>query len=98
MVFHKLLIFYIVLALAVGAASMVCSENTPAGQDQNNIILPPDWQNEQKFGPQDQYQFTLPVKPTEENKYLILDPDGKTHSDYQKFLSPLDQYDKNAKD
>ena len=77
---------------------MVCSENTPAGQDQNNIILPPDWQNETKIRPPTSISLFLPPKPTEENKYLILDPDGKTPSDYQKFLSPLDQYDKNAKD
>jgi hypothetical protein len=95
---HKLLIFFIVLVLAAGTASMACSENSPVGQDQDNIILPPEWENKQKIGPQDQYQFSLPAKPTEENKYLILDPDGKTPSNYQKFLSPLDQSDKNAKD
>ena len=95
---HKLLIFFIVLVLAAGTASIACSENSPAGQDLDNIILPPDWQNKQQSGPQDQYQFPLPVKPTQENKYLILDPDGKTPSDYQNFLSPLDQYDKKTND
>jgi hypothetical protein len=98
MVTHKLLIFYIVLALAVGAASTACSENSPAGQERAKVTLPPDWQEKQKLGIKDHYQFVSPVKPTKENKYLILDPDGQTPSDYQKFLSPLDQYDKNAKD
>jgi hypothetical protein len=95
---NKMLIFYIVLVLTVGTASMTCSETSPTGRDQAKVTLPPDWQEKQKLGIEDHYQFVSPAKPTQENKYLILDPDGQTPSDYQKFLSPLDQYDKNPKD
>lgn len=54
------------------------------------------WRYNPKSGPQNQDQSFPPADPTreEDNKYFILDPDGKTPSDYQKFLSPLDQFDK----
>ncbi len=91
---HKLLICFLVLGLTIGTTCMVGAETSSAGQDQV-IIVPPDSQNNpEKADPQEQYQFISPGKSSTESKFLILDQDGKTPSDYHQLLDSQDQVDK----
>jgi hypothetical protein len=41
--------------------------------------------------------FLGPLKSRGEETFLVLDPDGISPSDYQRFLSPLDQPEKGSK-
>jgi hypothetical protein len=88
---YRLITLVLVLGLSMGSGGLAWSENSPAGEDKSFQVS--DKNQEGTYSP-DQSQLFSPVTPTEKENFLILDPDGKTASNYQKFLSPLDQMDK----
>jgi hypothetical protein len=86
-----LITFFVVLCLNVASSVVARSENPQPGQDEGSTFKAAE-----KMGnvSQDQNQFFSPLKPNSEGSFLILDPDGKTPSDYEKFLSPPDRLEK----
>jgi hypothetical protein len=81
----------VVLGLSMGSSDLAWSENSSTGEDKSFQVS--DKNQEGTYSP-DQSQLFSPVKPTGEGNFLILNPDGNAASNYQKFLSPLDQMDK----
>jgi hypothetical protein len=95
MVPYKLLTCFVVFGLTIGTTPMVCAETAATDQDKvHTFYVTEDWQNQQKVGPQEQYQFFAPPKKSTEEKYLILDPDGHTISDYRGLIDAPPQTDK----
>jgi hypothetical protein len=88
-----LIAFLVVLIFIVGSIDLVRSENPQPDQDASTTF-----KVSEKNGnvTDDQDQFFTPIKPTNEGNFLILDPDGKTPSDYDKFLSPPDRLEKKS--
>jgi hypothetical protein len=90
-----LILCLVVLGLNFGSCHLAWSQNPQTGQDEDNSFQVLDKDQEGSV-PKDQYQFFSPVKPNGAGNFLIIDPDGKTASDYRKFLTPLDQIDKKS--
>lgn len=92
MISRRLVTCLIVLVLTTGTSSIIYSAESSAGKQDPGT----GWQYKPKSDLQDQDRSFSPAEPSgeQDNRYFILDPDGKTPSDYQRFLSPLDQYDK----
>jgi len=79
------------LGLSMGSSDLAWSENSSTGEDKSFQVSD---KNQDGTYYTDQSKLFSPVTPTEKENFLILDPDGNTASNYQKFLSPLDQMDK----
>lgn len=77
--------------LILMTGGLAWSENPSTGEDKSFQVLD---KNQEGTYSTDQSQLFSTVKPTGEGNFLILNPDGNTASNYQKFLSPLDQMDK----
>ena len=92
---YKILICLVVFVSTIGTTTMVCAEATATGQDDDQVNnISPDWQTKQQTGVEEQYQFFSPDKPSAEQKFLILTPDGQTPSDYHRLLDEQPQADK----
>jgi hypothetical protein len=92
---YKMLICFLVFGTIIGMTPMICAETTKTDREKDRVnYLSQDWQTKQKTGPQEQYQFFSPPKPSGEEKFLILNPDGQTSSDYQRLLDEPPQADK----
>ena len=82
----RFLAFLIVLSLSVVSRDLAWSENTQPGQDEGNSVI--DFSKDQKAKvPKNQDQFFVPIAPSGEGKFILLDPDGKTPSGSEKFLT-----------
>jgi hypothetical protein len=91
---YKMLICWVVFGATIVATPMVCAETTSTDQDQDQVnYISQDWATKQKTGPREQFQFFAPAKPSTEQKYLILDRDGQTPSDYRGLLDEPPQTD-----
>jgi hypothetical protein len=91
MVSYRLITLAIVLGLSMGSSDLAWSEISPAGEDKSFQVSD---KNQDDTYSTDQSKLFSPVTPTGKENFLILDPDGTPASNYQKFLSPLDQMDK----
>jgi hypothetical protein len=92
---NKLIVLCLALGLTIGVATVAWSKNLQPGRDQTNTFQAEESKPGENSS-QEEYQFFSPVTPILEENFLILEPDGKTASDYQKFLNPLNQMDKKS--
>ena len=88
---YRLITLVVVLGLSMGSSDLAWSENSSTGEDKSFQVSD---KNQDGTYSTDQSKLFSPVTPTGKENFLILDPDGNTASNYQKFLSPLDQMDK----
>jgi hypothetical protein len=88
---YRLITLVLFLGLSMGSSGLAWSENSPTGEDKSFQVSD---KNQKGSNSTDQSQLYSPVKPAGEGNFLILNPDGNTVSNYQEFLSPLDQMDK----
>jgi hypothetical protein len=85
--------FLAVLFLSAGFSGLARSENSQTGQYDQGMFQ--EKQNRDKAGSLEGDQLFPPATPPSSGgNYLLLQPDGRTPLDYQKFLTPPDQDDK----
>jgi hypothetical protein len=95
MVSIRLMAIPALLIFSLGFSHSAWPQNPQARQDEE-ISFP-------KKNPQDeesakgQHLFFSPLKPNGNQTFLVLDPDGKSPSDYERFLAPVDELDKQPK-
>jgi hypothetical protein len=87
---YRLITLVIVLGLSMGSSDLAWSENSSTGEDKSFQIS----DKNQNDTYSTDLQLFSPVKPTGKENFLIIIPDGNTASNYQKFLTPLEQIDK----
>jgi hypothetical protein len=95
MVSLRLTVVLAVLILSMGFSHPAWSKNPQESQDEAISFSKQDPQAEESGKEQD--GFFSPIKPRENQEFLVLDPDGKSPSDYQRFLAPLDELNKQPK-
>jgi hypothetical protein len=89
MAFPALLIF------SLGFSYPAWSQNPQDRQDEEISFPKKTPQDEESSKEQD--LFFSPLKPNGNQTFLVLDPDGESPSDYEKFLAPLNELDKQPK-
>jgi hypothetical protein len=90
---YWLIMCFVVIGLNLGSGNLAWSQNDEAGRDEGDSFQGLDKTRDGNAA-KDRDQLFSPIKPGGKESFLILDPDGKTASNSQKFLSPLDQIDK----
>jgi hypothetical protein len=71
------------------------SEKPQTAQDEGISFQKKNPQDEESAKEQD--LFFPPLKPNGNQTFLVLDADGKSPADYERFLAPLDELDKQPK-
>jgi hypothetical protein len=93
---YKLLVFCLILGLTMGASSAARSlDNLQTGQDEATTVTGGKSNAKESGFQEEKHLFSTPP-PSSEEKFLILQPDGKTPADYQRLLTP-DQLDTGPK-
>jgi hypothetical protein len=91
----RLTVFLVVLSLSFGLSNPAWSEKPQTAQDEGISFQKKNSQDEESS--KEQNLFFSPLKPNGNQTFLVLDPDGKSPLDYERFLAPLDELDKQPK-
>jgi len=86
--------FPAILIFSLGFGHPAWSKNPRDRQDEEISFPKQNPQDEESAKEQD--LFFSPLKPNGNQKFLVLDPDGSP-TDYERFLAPLEELDKQPK-